>query len=148
MLNSLSAAQKSTVLLAAQSLGDILSGPGREASLTQPAGLALAAMTATQRQQAMTLIESYVRNARPDVAQTELDKLTAAGIDTLHFAWAGSPTPGRPHYYRVHGPTLLIEYDNTQNGANHVHSVWHNPSNSFGQDLLRAHYQSAHPLSR
>ena len=148
LLNSLSAAQKSTVLLAAQSLGDILSGPGREASLTQPAGLALAAMTATQRQQAMTLIESYVRNARPDVAQTELDKLTAAGIDTLHFAWAGSPTPGRPHYYRVHGPTLLIEYDNTQNGANHVHSVWHNPSNSFGQDLLRAHYQSAHPLSR
>ena len=96
----------------------------------------------------MALIETYVRNARPDVAQTELDKLTAAGIDTLHFAWAGSQTPGRPHYYRVHGPTFLIEYDNTQNGANHVHSVWHNPSNSFGQDLLRAHYESAHPPAR
>jgi hypothetical protein len=148
LLNSLSAAQKSIVLIAAKSLGDILSGPGREASLTQPAGLAFAAMTAAQRQQAMTLIDTYVRNARPDVAQSELEKLTAAGIDTLHFAWAGSQTPGRPHYYRLHGPTLLIEYDNTQNGANHVHSVWHNPLSSFGQDLLQAHYQSAHPPSR
>jgi hypothetical protein len=148
LLNSLSEAQKSTVLIASKSPGDILSGPGREASLTQPAGLAFAAMTATQRQQAMTLIETYVRNAHPDVAQTELDKLTVAGIDAIHFAWAGSQTPGRPHYYRVYGPTLLIEYDNTQNGANHVHSVWHNPGNSFGQDLLRAHYQRAHPPSR
>ena len=148
LLNSLSEAQKSTALIASKSLGDILSGPGREASLTQPAGLAFAALTTTQRQQAMKLVETYVRNVRPDVAQTELDKLTAAGIDIIHFAWAGSHTPGRPHYYRLHGPTLLIEYDNTQNGANHVHSVWHNPSNSFGQDLLRSHYQEAHPPSR
>ena len=148
LLNSLSEAQKSTGLIASQSLGDILSGPGREASLTQRTGLAFAAMTALQRQQAMALIATYVRNARPEVAQAELDKLTAAGIDTIHFAWAGSQTPGRPHYYRVHGPTLLIEYDNTQNGANHVHSVWHNPTNSFGQDLLRAHYQEAHPPAR
>jgi hypothetical protein len=148
LLNSLSEAQKSTALIASQSLGDILSGPGREASLTQRAGLAFAAMTTPQRQQAMALIDTYVRNARPDVAQAELDKLTAAGIDTIHFAWAGSQTPGRPHYYRVHGPTLLIEYDNTQNGANHVHSVWHNPTNSFGQDLLRTHYQEAHPPAR
>jgi formylglycine-generating enzyme required for sulfatase activity len=105
-------------------------------------------MSATQRQQAMALIEAYVRNARQDVAQAELDKAAAAGIETLHFAWAGSHTPGKPHYYRVHGPTLLIEYDNTQNGANHVHSVWHNPPNSFGQDLLHAHYKEAHPAAR
>jgi hypothetical protein len=82
------------------------------------------------------------------VAQTELDKLAAAGSDTIYFAWAGSQTPQRPHYYRLHGPTLLIEYDNTQNGANHVHSVWHNPINRFGQDLLRAHYQDAHSPAR
>lgn len=148
LLNSLSEAQKATVIIASQSLGNILSGPGREASLKQREGLALGVMTATQRQQAMDLVETYVRNVRPDVAQTELDRLTAAGVDTMHFAWAGSQTPGRPHYYRVHGPTLLIEYDNTQNGANHVHSVWHDPTNSFGQDLLRAHYQEAHPPAR
>jgi Protein of unknown function (DUF3500) len=148
LLHSFSETQKATALLQAQSFGNILSGPGRETSLQQRVGLALGAMTATQRQQAMALVETYVRNIRPDVAQTELDQLAAAGIDTLHFAWAGSQTPQRPHYYRLHGPTLLIEYDNTQNGANHVHSVWHNPINSFGQDLLRAHYQEAHPPAR
>ena len=148
LLHSLSEAQKSTASIASQSMGNIVSGPGREASLQQPAGLALGAMTAAQRQQAMALIETYVHNARPDVAQTELDRLTAAGIDTIYFAWAGSQTPGRPHYYRLHGPTLVIEYDNTQDGANHVHSVWHNPTNSFGQDLLRTHYQEAHPPTR
>jgi hypothetical protein len=148
LLNSLSEAQKATAMIASQSLGNILSGPGREASLKQREGLAFGAMTAAQRQQAMDLVETYVRNVRPDVAQTALDKLTAAGVETIHFAWAGSQTPGRPHYYRVHGPTLLIEYDNTQNGANHVHSVWHDPTNSFGQDLLQAHYQEAHPPAR
>jgi hypothetical protein len=49
-----------------------------------------------------------------------------------------------PHYYRLHGPRLVIEYDNTRDGANHVHAVWHDPTNSFGQDLLRAHYESSH----
>ena len=148
LLQSLSATQKATVMIASHSLGDILSGPGREASLQQRAGLAFGAMTATQRQQAMALIETYVRNVRQDVAQVELDRVTAAGIETLHFAWAGSHTPGQPHYYRLHGPTLVIEYDNTQNGANHVHSIWHNPTNSFGQDLLQAHYKEAHPAAR
>jgi hypothetical protein len=148
LLHSLSETQKSTASIASQSLGNILSGPGREASLQQPAGLALRAMTATQRQHAMTLIETYVRNVRPDVAQRELDRLTAVNIDTIHFAWAGSQTPGRPHYYRLHGPTLVIEYDNTQDGANHIHSVWHNPTGSFGQDLLQAHYNAAHPPAR
>jgi hypothetical protein len=105
-------------------------------------------MTAAQREQAMALIEAYVRNVRHDAAQAELDRAAAAGIETLHFAWAGSHAPGQPHYYRVHGPTLLIEYDNTQDAANHVHSIWHNPPNSFGQDLLHAHYQAAHPAAR
>lgn len=144
LLNSLSEAQKSTALIASESLGNILTGPGREASLKQRVGLAFGTMTATQRQQAMTLIETYVRNVRPDLAQRELDNITAAGVEAIHFAWAGSQTPGRPHYYRLHGPTLVLEYDNTQNGANHVHSVWHNPTNSFGIDLLRAHYEAAH----
>lgn len=148
LLHSLSETQKSTVMIASQSLGDILSGPGREASLQQRSGLAFGAMTTTQRQQAMALIEAYVRNVRQDVAQAELDNITAAGIETLYFAWAGSHTPGQPHYYRLHGPTLIIEYDNTQNGANHVHSIWHNPPNNFGQDLLQAHYKEAHPAAR
>jgi hypothetical protein len=67
-----------------------------------------------------------------------------AGIEALSFAWAGSLAAGRPHYFRVHGPTVLIEYDNTQDGANHVHSVWIDPQGVFGRDLLKAHYQGQH----
>jgi hypothetical protein len=81
---------------------------------------------------------------RTDIADHELRTMREAGLERIHFAWAGPLDPARPHYYRLHGPTVLIEYDNTQNDANHIHSVWHDPRNGFGADLLRAHYVSDH----
>ena len=69
-------------------------------------------------------------------------------MENLRFAWAGPIDPRQPHYYRLHGPTLLIEYDNSQNRANHVHSVWHDPRNDFGVDPLRAHYQRSRHRER
>ncbi len=70
-------------------------------------------------------------------------RIEAAGLDRLHFAWAGPMERGQGHYYRIHGPTVLIEYDNVQGGANHVHAVWRDPENDFGDDLLRRHYEEA-----
>jgi hypothetical protein len=64
-------------------------------------------------------------------------------LERVHFAWAGPIDPARGHYYRLHGPTILIEYDNTQNDANHIHTIWHDPGNAFGADQLRAHYEHA-----
>jgi hypothetical protein len=81
---------------------------------------------------------------RSELAEQELRRMREAGLERVHFAWAGPLEPGRAHYYRVHGPTLLIEYDNTQNNANHIHSVWHDPKRDFGLDLLRAHYEQGH----
>ena len=132
------------LLIGAQSLGDIVSGPGRAPSLAAAAGLPLADMTGDQRALALRLVEEYARNMRAELAEAELRRLREAGVESLHFAWAGSFESGKAHYYRLHGPTLLIEYDNTQNDANHVHSVWHDPRNDFGQDLLRAHYERGH----
>ncbi|WP_370459538.1 DUF3500 domain-containing protein [Desulfopila sp. IMCC35006] len=66
------------------------------------------------------------------------------GIDCIHFAWAGSMQPGEPHDYRLHGPTFLVEYDNTQDKANHIHSVWRDLERDWGDDLLREHYARAH----
>ena len=129
------------LIIDTRSLGDIVSGPGRALSLATTAGLPLADMTGDQRSLALRLVEEYARNMRAELADGELSRLREAGIEALHFGWAGSLEPGKGHYYRLHGPTLLIEYDNSQNDANHIHSVWHDPRNDFGLDLLRAHYQ-------
>jgi hypothetical protein len=137
--------QRRKVLFATRSLGDIVNGPGRSIDLQSSVGLPLAEMTPVQREAAIRLLEEYVRNVRDDMAAAYLRRLHDAGIDKVHFAWAGSLEPDQAHYYRLHGPTLLIEYDNTQNGANHVHSVWHDLQNNFGADLLRAHYETGHP---
>ena len=144
LAQSLTAAQRARTVIAAESLGDIVTGPGRADSLATPAGLPLADMTGDQLRLAAKLIEEYAHNMRSELAEQELRRMTEAGSERVHFAWAGPLEPGRAHYYRLHGPTLLIEYDNTQNNANHIHSVWHDPRRDFGQDLLRAHYERGH----
>lgn len=101
-------------------------------------------MAPGQRDLLVRLIETYAGNLTEPWRDAELRRVREAGLDDVHFAWAGAVEPGRPHYFRVHGPAVLIEYDNTRTGANHVHSVWHDPGNPFGHDLLRAHYRHGH----
>jgi hypothetical protein len=144
LVRGLDRAELATALLGPQSLGDIVSGPGRTGSLAAPAGLALGAMRDTQRGLATRLIEEYARNVHEDMATRELARLAGAGLGAIRFAWAGGLDPGQPHYYRLHGPALLIEYDNTQNDASHIHSVWRDPQRDFGGDLLGAHYEADH----
>ena len=144
IVGGLNAAQRSTAVLQPRTFGDILTGPGREDSLREPQGLPLADMTAEQRTRAVDLVEAYVRNMRNTVAEKHMRDLRDGGLQNLHFAWAGSITPGAPHYYRLHGPTIVIEYDNTQSGGNHAHSVWHDPRDGFGRDLLRRHHEHDH----
>jgi hypothetical protein len=144
LAQTMDAAQRRRMVIADRSLGDIVSGPGRSERLREPAGIPATDLAAPQREGLQRLVEEYARNVRADVADHELRRLRDAGFERLHFAWAGPLDPGHAHYYRIHGPTVLIEFDNTQNDANHIHSVWHDPSNGFGADLLRAHYQHGH----
>jgi hypothetical protein len=90
----------------------------------------------------MRIVESYTSSMAPDIASERLAELKKAGLDKMTFAWAGETEPGKKHYYRVQGPTFLIEYDNTQNNGNHVHSVWRDFTGDFGRDLLREHVKS------
>ena len=108
------------------------------------AGLPAAEMTVAQQRQLRRLLELYAGRMADSSAQRQLRRIEEVGIGRLHFAWAGAHRPGAPHYYRIHGPTVLVEYDNTQGGANHVHTVWRDLENDFGGDLLRKHY-AAHP---
>jgi hypothetical protein len=144
LAQSLDAAQQQRMLIGERSLGDIVSGPGRSESLTAPQGLPLGDMTGDQRKLAIDLVEEYAHTMRSELADEELRRVRDAGIERVHFAWAGQLATGAAHYYRLHGPTLLVEYDNTQNDANHIHTVWHDPRSNFGTDLLRAHYERGH----
>ena len=144
LVRSLEGAVRTQAIIADRSLGDIVSGPGRELSLQRYQGVPLARLNDAQKAGVLRILELYASTMREEVAAAALARVREAGLDAVHFAWAGSPAPGRPHYFRVHGPTALVEYDNTQDGANHVHSVWIDPHSLFGRDLLKAHYQGAH----
>ena len=106
-----------------------------------PRGLRAGDLSATQRRLFDGLLARFVGRARPGLAGFEMDRIGAAGgADELHFAWAGGTTLDQPHYFRMQGPVTLIEFDNAEDNANHVHSVWRDPSNDFGADLLLQHH--------
>ena len=111
----------------------------------RPRGMSAAQLRADQRQILRALLDVYVQRIPDELAEAEVVKYASDdALDALHIAWAGGLEPGEGHYYRVHGPTLLAEYDNTQRGANHVHTVWRDPRHDFGVDALRAHYEHGH----
>ena len=87
----------------------------------------------------MALVEQYVSRVRSDVSQQKLDALRQGEIDQLHLAWGGTVKRGEPHYYRIHGNSFVVEFDNRQNGANHIHSVLRDIDNDFAVDVLREH---------
>ena len=144
LIGSLEGGLRTQAVIANRSLGDIVSGPGRELSLKGYEGVPLARLNEAQRGGIVRILELYAGTMREEIAAPALAKVREAGVEALHFAWAGSLARGQPHYFRVHGPTALIEYDNTQDGANHVHSVWIDPHDVFGRDLLKTHYRGAH----
>jgi len=109
-----------------------------------PRGLAYADMPSDSQTRLETLIRHYLGRAPDDLADDDWRQVVADGLPETTFAWAGPIEPGRGHYYAVRGPRLLIEYDNTQDGANHIHSVWRDLANDWGEDALGAHYRSAH----
>jgi len=140
---SLTNQQRARAVISTEAPRDIITGADREVTLERIEGLPASEMSEDQRSQLHHVIMEYVGNMKPDIARRQLAKLEAAGMGRLHFAWAGSLEPGEGHYYRIHGPTVLIEYDNTQSNANHVHSVWRDLTDDFGGDLLRQHYDEA-----
>lgn len=132
--------RRRTALIRDTAFSEILTTTDREVKLDL-AGLAARDMSQDERQQLRDIVELYVKRFASASAAEILQRLDAAGFENLRFAWAGGIEPGQPHYYRVQGPTLLIEYDDTQNDANHIHTVYRDLQHDFGGDVLRAHYQ-------
>ncbi len=136
--------QKKVAVLPVEVPKDVLSEAKKAVDPLTPSGLSAATMTAEQRVLLRDLVSVYLHRARPDVAESELAQIDKAGFDAVHFVWIGGTERGQPHYYRVQGPTFLLEYDNTQNGANHPHAVWREFKGDFGRDFLAEHLKEAH----
>ncbi len=143
-LGSLSDEQRTMAVIDKIAPNDIFSHEKRQIIPLDNQGLSASALTKSQTALLRKLIGIYAGSMAPELAKARLTKMETAGWEKLVFAWAGSATRGEKHYYRIQGPTLLIEYDNTQNDANHVHSVWRDFSGDFGRDLLAEHLSESH----
>jgi hypothetical protein len=145
LLHALDGEQKTVAIVDEQAPDDIITtNVPYVRGEVQPEGLGSQEMNAAQRQILYALVETYVKRLPEAVAEAEWARLVGADLQAAHFAWAGAEERGGPHYYRVLGPSFLAEYDNTQNDANHIHAVWRDLSNDFGEDILRRHYKEGH----
>jgi Protein of unknown function (DUF3500) len=135
LLDSLPEDQRRRALIDNRAPDDIVTFNSPSVDVDLAGGLPVADITGTSRAIVDALVDLHVDRVKLPVHVDTSD---------LHFAWAGSPERGRHHYYRLAGPRFLVEYDNTQNDANHAHSVWRDPGNDFGDDLLRRHLAHDH----
>jgi hypothetical protein len=143
LLESLSGAQRAQAVISSTAPSDIFSGHQRKAATLEERGITFSDLSIEQRGLLLDIIDEYAGAQPRVVAEARLARLHQAGLDLIRFAWMGGLLHGEPHYYRLQGPTFLIEYDNTQNDANHVHAVWRDFDGDFGVDLLKEHYRNS-----
>src|SRR5262245_36017450 len=137
LVQALTDDQRKTAIVNTTAPNDIVTMTTVKIDPLSPVGILASAMTAPQRDMLMKIIDGYASKMADDVAADRLAKIRQAGVEKIAFAWAGETERGKKHYYRVQGPTFLIEFDNTQNDGNHIHSVWRDFNGDFGRDLLR-----------
>lgn len=142
LLDSLSPDQRTEAILSASAPPDILTSNLRQAAILEERGIRYAKLNKEQRGILLALLEAYASAMPRQVAEERLARLRKAGLDAIQFAWMGGSRKGEPHYYRVQGKTFLVEYDNTQNQANHIHCVWRDFAGDFGRDVLLEHYKA------
>jgi hypothetical protein len=143
LLQSLDDAQRAAAVIDPKAPSDILTTNAREAAVQGNPGVTYGKMSAEQRRMLMQLIEVHAGAQQDPVSRDRLTRLQNAGLDAITFAWMGALEKRQGHYYLVQGPTFLIEFDNTQNRANHIHRVWRDFKGDFGRDLLADHYRTA-----
>ena len=141
LIKQLTVEQKSIAIVNEKAPRDVVNGPGKKAARLEPLGIAASEMTDQQRAMLNELIDCYLDNFRSELCEVDRKKIEEAGVEKIYFAWAGLIQPGKPHYYRVQGPSFIFEYDNVQNNANHIHTMWRDTENDFGENLLKLHYE-------
>ena len=143
LVNSFTPEQKQTAVFQLEAFAEIVTTNAATVEPLPPVGLAAKDMTHEQVIILNKLIIAYLSSMPGEIANSRMKKIASEDMDVIRFGWAGGIVPGKPHYYRVQGKTFLIEFDNTQNNANHIHAVWRDFNGDFGRDLLREHYHNS-----
>jgi hypothetical protein len=143
LVQSLDKRQAASAIVDAVAPHDIVSAASQRAVTLGEAGIAYGSLHGSQARALEELVERHANALAPALAEERLAKAKDGGMRAVRFAWMGSTERRCGHYYRIQGPTFLIEYDNTQNDANHVHAVWRDFNGDFGLDLLKEHYLRA-----
>jgi len=139
LMASFDAGQRSKAVIHDKAPWDILSFNSSKHALHDEEGLAGSDMNGTQKEILLALISDYISQVPDDVSKARMDSIRDNGLDHFRLVWAGGLDRSRDHYYRIHGRDFIVEFDNIQNGANHIHSVWRDVENDFAQDVLRDH---------
>ena len=143
LVKSLNEDQLSTAMITEEAYPEIVTDTKRYAVIGEAEGLLYSDMTSAQQDKVVQLLDLYYNVHRAEVAEAALGPIKE-DLDNVYFGWAGGLEFGDPHYYRIQGPTFVIEYDNTQNEANHIHTIIRDLKNDWGEDVLKEHYESAH----
>jgi len=143
-INMLSPELKKKATMDAEVPADIITGAESGKRLVDYWGIKASELTALQKTVLEHIIREFVFNLEYDKAVAEYDKIKKAGIDNVWFGWIGSYTEDKQHYFVINGPTFLIEFDDRSGGpnraANHIHAIWREKGNEFGEDVLKQHY--------
>ena len=142
LMTALDAPQRAKAIIQTVAPNEIVTTNKVEINPLSPAGITAAELTATQRDMLMQVVDAYTSAMASDIAADRMSRIQKAGVEKIAFAWAGELERGKKHYYRLQGPTFLVEFDNTQNDGNHIHSVWRDFNGDFGRDLLREHLKN------
>jgi hypothetical protein len=142
LVKMLTAEQRKKATIQDEAFGEIVTRNDPRVAPLETQGLAATDMSADEQAQLRRLLDLYIARMNDASAKEQWARIERAGFGKLHFGWAGGIEPGDKHYYRIHGPTVLVEYDDTQNGANHIHTVYRDLERDLGGDALRAHYRS------
>jgi hypothetical protein len=143
LANTLTPTQRQQAVFSDRSVGNIVTERGRARALASPTGLSCGDLDDRQHTMLTALISAYVDNAARATADAYRE-FAVPDLAALRLAWAGGMAEGEAFYYRLHGPRLLIEFDCTQDNANHIHTVWRDPLNDWGRDVLAEHYRHQH----
>ena len=146
LVNGLSSEQRRRAVIYPEAPYDIITYNSSRAVFPQEEGLPGSQMNGAQQEMMMAIISEYVSAIRDDVAQDKMRAVRERGLDDFYFAWGGGSERYTKHYYRIHGGNFIVEYDNRQNEANHIHSVLRDEENDFANDVLREHLLLYHVL--